>query len=68
MQKILLLILIAFTAALSGAASKYVLQDISVESLMFLRFLIALILILPYCSFLREKSRIDIAILIFTSL
>ena len=67
MQKICLLISIALIAALSGAASKYVLRHVSVESLMFLRFWIAFIVMIPFYRLLREKSVKDIFLLILIS-
>ncbi len=47
MQKIFLLISMAVIAAISGAMSKYVLQEIPINSLLFLRFLTALLTMLP---------------------
>jgi drug/metabolite transporter (DMT)-like permease len=67
MQKILLLVSIALIAALSGAASKYVLHHISVESLMFLRFLVAFLCILPFYKLLQERSWKEIILLITVS-
>ncbi|MBP9812006.1 DMT family transporter [Candidatus Gracilibacteria bacterium] len=67
MQKIFLLLSIAFIAAISGAASKYVLNNISVESLMFLRFWVAFICMLPFYSLLKGKSSKDILYLIALS-
>ncbi len=56
MQKILLLISIAFVAAISGAASKYVLHEVSAGSLMFMRFIVAFITMLPFYKLLHKKS------------
>lgn len=67
MQRIFLLICIAFTAAISGALSKFVLHEISVESLMFLRFLVAFIFMLPFYKLLKWKTRSDIAYLLLIS-
>ena len=67
MQRILLLISIAFIAAASWAASKHVLEHISIESLLFLRFLVAFIVILPLYSILKWKSWKNIATLILIS-
>ncbi len=67
MQKIFLLLSIAFIAAISWAASKYVLNNISVESLMFLRFWVAFICMLPFYSLLKGKSSKDILYLIALS-
>ena len=67
MQKIFLLIAIAFIAAISWAASKYVLQNISVESLMFLRFWIAFLVMLPFYKLLKWKNWKDILLLIGVS-
>lgn len=67
MQKIFLLLSIAFIAAISWAASKHVLGNISVESLMFLRFWVAFICMLPFYSLLKGKSPKDILHLIALS-
>lgn len=67
MQKIFLLISIAFIAAISWAASKYVLHNLSVESLMFLRFWIAFLCMLPFYSLLKGKNWKDIILLITVS-
>ncbi len=67
MQKIFLLVSIALVAALSGASSKYVLHDLSVESLMFLRFWIAFLVMLPFYRLLRWRSWKDIVLLIAVS-
>lgn len=67
MQKIFLLISIAFIAAISWAASKYVLHDLSFESLMFMRFWVAFLVMLPFYRFLKWKNWKDILILIIVS-
>ncbi len=67
MQKIFLLISIAFIAAISWAASKYVLHNISVESLMLLRFWTAFLVMLPFYGILRWKNWKDILMLVIVS-
>lgn len=58
---------IAFIAAISGALSKFVLREISVESLMFLRFIVAFIVMLPFYKLLKGKSPRDIGHLLLIS-
>lgn len=67
MQKIILLISMALIAAISGAMSKYVLQEIPINSLLFLRFLTAFLTMLPLYHLLRWKSRQEMLRLIITS-
>lgn len=67
MQKIFLLISIAFIAAVSWAGSKYVLHNISFETLMFLRFWIAFLVMLPFYSLLKWRNWKDIVLLIAVS-
>lgn len=56
MQKIILLIIIALISALSALVSKLLLQDLPEGIVVFLRYLLALVFMLPFYHVLKGKS------------
>lgn len=68
MQKLLLLILIAFCGALSWVGSKYALREISPWALSLLRYVVAVIVTIPFWHHLFRKSWKNIGIIIAITL